>query len=102
MADYIDREALIGRLTRNLNACNPGTFSERCYQDAINTVTFFPASDVAPVVHGRWEVHEHPYIKPRQDGWICTNCSFVTEDIANGDTNYCPNCGAKMDGDGNG
>ena len=50
MADYIDREALIERLTRNLNACNPGTFSERCYQDAINTVTFFPAADVALVV----------------------------------------------------
>ena len=60
-----------------------------------------PLDDVAPVVRGRWEVHEHPYIKPRQDGWICTNCSFITEDIANGDTNYCPNCGAKMDGDGN-
>lgn len=50
MADYIDREALVERLTRNLNACNPGKFSERCYQDAINTVNFFSAVDVAPVV----------------------------------------------------
>ena len=66
--------------------------------ELINTALTIEA---APVVHGRWEVHDHPYIKPRQDGWICTSCSFVTEDIANGDTNYCPNCGARMDGDGN-
>lgn len=52
MADYIDREALTKRLTRNLNACNPGTFSEGCYADAIETVKHFPAADVEPV--RRW------------------------------------------------
>lgn len=47
---YIEREALLERLKRNLNACNPGTFSELCFRDAINTVTNFPAADVAQVV----------------------------------------------------
>lgn len=97
MADYIDREALIERLTRNLNACNPGTFSERCYQDAINTVTFFPAADVATVRHGYW------------DG-ISESCSVCGKHWASGMVNnaqdwgyfdpmpdYCPYCGAKMD-----
>lgn len=46
--DLISRSALVERLKRNLNACNPGTFSERCYQDAINTVTHFPAVDAGP------------------------------------------------------
>lgn len=52
MAEYIAREALTKRLTRNLNACNPGTFSEGCYADAIETVKHFPAADVEPV--RRW------------------------------------------------
>lgn len=50
MAEYIKREAVIDRLKRNLDACNPGSFSELCYRDAIETVKCFPAADVAPVV----------------------------------------------------
>lgn len=49
MDDYISREALIGRLNKNLSACNPGTFSEMCYADAIETVKHLPAADVEPV-----------------------------------------------------
>ncbi len=50
MAEYIERDALIERLGKNLAACNPGTFSELCFADAIETVKHFPAADVAPVV----------------------------------------------------
>lgn len=50
MDEYIKREAVIDRLKRNLDACNPGSFSELCYKDAIETVKCFPAADVAPVV----------------------------------------------------
>ena len=47
-----------------------------------------PAADVAPVRHGRWINH----------GWS-TVCSECGEDYAFAKRNYCPNCGAKMDGD---
>lgn len=53
--------------------------------------------DFAPVVHARWEPYQTP-IETRQSGWICTNCSGVQKDLSNGDTEYCPHCGAKMDG----
>lgn len=53
MADYISRDRLIERLGRNLAACNPGTFSEGCYADAIETIRNFPAADVVPVVRCR-------------------------------------------------
>ena len=102
MAEYIERETLVERLTRNLNACNPGTFSEMCYQDAINTVTAFPAADVAPVRHGRW-VHDY-YENCSENFEIvkCTNCGHKAYAVAfyvkSG--NYCPNCGAKMDLEG--
>lgn len=51
----------------------------------------------APVVHARWEPYQTP-IETRQSGWICTNCSGVQKDLSNGDTEYCPHCGAIMDG----
>lgn len=28
--------------------------------------------------------------------WKCSICNFETLDASNGDTNFCPNCGAKM------
>ena len=46
-------------------------------------------ADVAPVRHGRWE-KEYGYYK-------CLLCNSL-DDFAD---NYCPNCGARMDGDGN-
>ena len=57
------------------------------------------AKDAVEVVHGRWE--------PRTDAIgfvrcsVCHDCN-VYDDWADGKKwNYCPNCGAKMDGDGN-
>lgn len=118
MAEYIERETLVERLTRNLNACNPGTFSEMCYQDAINTVTAFPAADVAPVRHGRWiykhrhrggfRIHEgfdefgemHRITVDERielDEPYCSECGKWNESIY---LDYCPNCGAKMDLEG--
>ena len=54
--------------------------------------------DVRKVVHGWWE-----WIT--EDIYGCTNCgatNHVKEVMGQPDFNYCPNCGAKMDGDGNG
>lgn len=55
-----------------------------------------PAADVAPVVHGRW-IEDSDYLK-------CPECNVMVmwdfvffDDIGN--WNYCPNCGARMDGE---
>ena len=49
--------------------------------------------------HGRW-------IWSEENGcWVCSNCEMSALNNYRGnstDSNYCPNCGAKMDGDGNG
>lgn len=57
-----------------------------------------PAVDAVEVVHGRWI---HTAIEDDNWGgtfhkWTCSNCDFSTGHNPNG-TNYCPNCGAKMD-----
>lgn len=43
--------------------------------------------DVVPVVHAKWEWSYH------NDESECSNCGHWS--VA--ETNYCPNCGAKMD-----
>ncbi len=50
-----------------------------------------PAADVAPVVHARWE-DAHKGLSSCK----CSICGAVFVD----ETSYCPNCGAKMDLEG--
>ena len=52
--------------------------------------------DAVEVVHGRWKYYH------KQNKAVCTNCSFERDlDVNFGKAVSCPNCGAKMDGDGN-
>ena len=66
-----------------------------------------PAVDAVEVVHGRW------LYDMRNGKHFCSACneralSYKVEPRWHGEhyevffTDYCPNCGAKMDGDGNG
>ena len=48
------------------------------------------------VAHGYWKKYRDHFTK-RHIGWICTNCSAVISDLSNGDTPFCPHCGAMMD-----
>ena len=69
--------------------------------ERVRTVTYeeiakMPTLDVAEVVHGRWE-WLGPY-RYNNDGIIGT-CSACKERLRLFATNYCPNCGAKMDGE---
>ena len=58
-----------------------------------------PTVDAVEVVHGKWA--ERRFIcmdNEHQLGYRCSECNLTFD----APTNYCPNCGAKMDGDGNG
>ena len=50
-----------------------------------------PSADVAPVRHGHWEVIDAE--EPRRYG--CSECKRLSWHMEN----YCPNCGARMDGE---
>ena len=55
-----------------------------------------PTLDYAPVVHGEWGEYEAPYGFPSLNGFPCSVCDMHQVDIRG--LYYCPNCGAKMDG----
>lgn len=59
MAEYIEREAVEKMLEgAQLISDADGEYCGYCTEDiSINSI---PAADVAPVVHGRWEVSDIP------------------------------------------
>lgn len=64
------------------------------YGEALEQIIKLLDTDVAPVRHGRW-MTTYRYGFPL---WECSECEMQT-----GTANfpYCPNCGAKMDGENN-
>ncbi len=79
MAEYIEREKL------------NDTLDELCVNNSLyNALQCIPAADVVPVKHGEWL---------QTNIFKCSECGYSFE--PEGYTayfNYCPNCGAKMDG----
>lgn len=107
MNEYIEREALIDAVESidwysvykgKLTAGAPNTENALYKASSIYAVIDnAPSADVAQVRHGRWEWDT-------EDIYRCSNCaekSHVKEVMGHPEWNYCPNCGAKMDG-GNG
>ena len=95
----IDADALVAEIKesvcKNCNSHN-GIRCGSCWVD--DTIGFLQESPTVEVKHGRWEErivdHEIPY-------YTVVDCSLCGCSGERWHT-YCPNCGAKMDGDGNG
>ena len=64
------------------------------FTDAILRVKEAPTADVAEVRHGRWMDNE--------DYMFCSCCGMQWNYCDNDtqDFHYCPNCGSRMDGEG--
>lgn len=95
MARYVDIEC--DAVREALLRCAFKTRQE--VQDFLDNI---PNADVTPVRHGRWiERKEHFYFQNGCKEWInfyCSECDAPN----NSPTDYCPHCGAKMDGVDNG
>jgi hypothetical protein len=65
------------------------------YAECVDLIDEAPTVDAVEVVHGRWEKAEY------YGYMLCDKCKDVYIEecyLGNGKWNYCPNCGAKMDG----
>ena len=82
------------------------------YAAAFAAIRKLPAADVAPVVHGRWTPCTEseitgwdPNLAGRDPlgGYFCSICHYEAIFSCNDEyvlSDYCPSCGAKMDGKG--
>jgi hypothetical protein len=97
MAEYIEREAVMQELGKFFSPVNT-VEQALMLNHALKVINWFPAADVAPVVHGRWiEEIEFDYnCSPCGCHLRCSICNEIEYDNATPD---CPNCGAKMRGD---
>ena len=97
MSRYIDADELKRNLWAKIREeeVPKGEVGKYILEDFIEMVAHFPTADVAEVKHGRWIVRQLPM--PLSDGSMeCVECS-VCHTHWDGGTNYCPNCGAKME-----
>ena len=88
--EYISREAALTAL-QDSDLFNT---TER----QLRAIRELPAADVAEVVHGRWIDGAEDFTCGNHNA-ECSICRcYVSWDGCDEDFNYCPNCGAKMDG----
>ena len=96
MSDYIKREDAIKIINSGISI---DTDADKRYVNGLFRA--IPSADVAPVRHGRW-------IELAMKGeYKCSVCRRGSKSentfqlIPTVYWNYCPNCGARMDGDDN-
>lgn len=85
MAEYIEREDVREMMRME--------FDDDYADEAVDRL---PTADVAPVRHGEW-------IDVEDDYGSYLRCSICEDEFTSWEadcarTNYCPNCGAKMEG----
>lgn len=87
MDDYINRGAALDIVKRT-----SGDYAAACVE-----IRRLPAADVAPVRHGHWIDCEDEYSSYVR----CSECGdeFTCWEADCAHTNFCPECGARMDGE---
>lgn len=109
MAEYIEREALIQRIENSplfTNFGEDGYFIHNGVIDIIKRLpTGQPTADVAEVRHGEWvEYWDDNYLSFCHKCSECDGFPLAKEETTHDEvlSFYCPHCGAKMDGKGDG
>lgn len=98
MSDYIKREDAL----KAVNGIHEDDLPRNNKIEVCDVLTLVvPSADVAPVRHGRWESFEDVFMETCYE---CSECGLAFY-LADGGTpkenkyHYCPNCGARMDGE---
>lgn len=99
MADYVRR----GKVEFELCGGNLPEKYKAFVRRVLNDKNLVPAADVAEVVRGQWQGEGDGYADGAlvYDVWVCSNCGHYIDDGTDDPEclpNYCPVCGAKMDG----
>lgn len=111
MAEYIEREAIYRKIaelemlardryldTPTSSPVYPRYMAQLGERTQLKfLVADFPAADVVEVKHGRWIERKSFHA----EGGMSAKCSACKKDVQylGNPLNYCPNCGARMDGE---
>ena len=102
MAEYIDLEKLLAKIDEAFFETDPDGKEQIGVLKCRAIIREIPAADVAPVVHGRWITWEEAGNDiPSPHRHECSVCHDAAQVLINGIellSDYCPNCGARMDG----
>lgn len=95
--DLISRQAAIDTIGKEPDYDDGMVFEALSH--AQRDVALLPAVDAVPVVHGEWVWVQYD-ANPEIGNFHCSKCRFIPAafNMAKRYLNYCPNCGAKMDG----
>lgn len=102
MAEYKDVQQIKKRVREDCGGCWNRNSPSKCPDDcgvieAIRAIDSVPPVDAVPVRRGQW-IPCRPLGDHAPEGYMCSVCHVGGWEK----TNYCPHCGAKMDGDDNG
>ncbi len=87
--EYIEREEIMRAVDRAME------FTPSEYDAVANEIDRISAADVVEVRHGRWIFEHNPITDPKKYfiRIVCSCCGLKTGQVSN----FCPQCGAKMD-----
>ena len=91
--EYIDRWEFMEELTKLAKTADDAT--EAGIELAMLKLGEHREADVVEVKHGVWLYKLCVVFDSTKDLWRCSECNTSWD----AESKYCPNCGAKMDGD---
>lgn len=116
MAEYIERKRIYAAISRLIITKSAADFThyeegrDDAISDVLKTIEKLPAADVRPERHGKWIADDVESSDGTYAAYIeahCSECNFALGFESGeygwyiGDRipfDYCPHCGAKMDG----
>lgn len=101
MPRYIDADKLGDEVDDTLNWETNNEYN--MYSDIMDMIDYAPTEDVQPVVHAHW-IPQYVSKRGLSDFFTCSECDkscFTYHKVKMCSNNFCPNCGARMDGDDN-
>lgn len=102
MAEYIEREAAVTVCDKQYKEClrKSDFCGDTVAWNICADIKAIPAADVAPVVHARWDDSGRYTFPGGSTAVRCTKCgcALTESEYHLQNWNYCPVCGAKMDG----
>ena len=96
MSDLINRRDAINVVNSTIESLNLSDKGRAFFEKIVTGLYDVPSVPSKPIVHGQWLRAD--YDKIRCDA--CEALVFIEFHSSGATKNYCPNCGAEMDGGG--